>query len=76
MQSLVQLGTPFVQAQSAHKCLPDLPGELGAVFLIERCDLVKVMVLFTFSLVHAIMICTTCDQSILLQYVLELWTQL
>ena len=76
MQSLVRLGTPFVRAQSTHKCLLDLHGDLGAVFLIERCDSVKVVVPFTLSLVRAITIHTTRDQSIPLQSVLEFGTRL
>ena len=75
MQSLVRLGTPFVQAQSTHKCLPDLHGELEVILLLERCDSVKV-VPFTFSLVRAITIHTTRDQSTPLQYVLEFGTRL
>ena len=75
MQSLVWLATPFVQAQSTHKCLPDLHSKLEVILLLERCDLVKVMP-FTFSLVRAITICTTCDQSISLQCVLEFGTLL
>ena len=75
MQSLVRLGTPFVQAQSTHKCLPDLHGELEVILLLECCDSAKV-VPFTFNLVRAITIRTTRDQSIPLQYVLEFGTLL
>ena len=52
MQSLVRLSIPFVRAHSTCKCLLGLHGKLGAVFLLEHCDSIKVLP-FTFSLVHA-----------------------